>query len=138
MSHMDYESMLQKAKKEMPNIVQEKQRFEIPPVKGHLQGNKTVLSNLQQIASHVHRPVEHIFKFLLKELAAPGEVRGQNAVLGRKISASECNGKITQYAEEYVFCAECGKPDTEFIKEGNLLFMKCMVCGAKNPIRSRI
>lgn len=136
---MDYEKLLAKAKADMPPIVQEKQRFEIPPIKGHVQGSRTVLDNLPQIANHIHRPVDHLVKYLLKELATPGELQGNGmAILGRKVSSSEVNGKIKQYADEFLFCPQCGKPDTEFLKEGELTFVKCMVCGSKNVVKTRI
>ena len=136
---MDYQQLLGKAKREMPAIVQEKHRFEIPPIKGRGKGRKKVFDNLPQIASHIHRPVEHLLKYLLKELATPGELqRNGMAIIGRKISSTSVNGKIKQYADEYVFCKDCGKPDTEFVREGDLLFMKCMVCGKKNPLKSKI
>ncbi len=136
---MNYRQLLEKAKKEMPKSVHEKERFEIPPVKGHIQGAKTIIVNLHQIAHHLHRPIEHLLKYLLKELATPGEIKKNDSVIfGRKISSSDFNIKIKQYADEFVFCKECGKPDTEFLKENNMMFIKCMVCGAKNPIKSKI
>ena len=139
MSNMDYKKLLEKAKKEMPEAVHEKERFEIPPVKGHLQGKNTVVSNLQQIANHLHRPIEHLLKFLLKELATPGESKKSGStIFGRKISSADINGKIKKYTDEFVFCKDCGKPDTEFLKEEGNLFMKCMVCGSKHHIKSKI
>lgn len=136
---MEYAKLLKKAKKEMPDSVQEKERFEITAVKGHIQGTKTILSNLQQISNHLHRPIEHLFKYLLKELATPGEIKKNGFVIfKRKISSFEFNSKIKQYADEFVFCKECGKPDTEFLKENNVMFVKCMVCGAKNSVKLKI
>jgi translation initiation factor 2 subunit 2 len=136
---MDYKKLLEKAKKEMPDSVHEKERFEIPNIKGHIQGTKTIISNLQQITSHLHRPIEHVLKYLLKELATPGEIKKNGSViLGRKISSSDFNSKIKKYADEFVFCKDCGKPDTEFTKEGNATFIKCMVCGVKYQIKSKI
>jgi translation initiation factor 2 subunit 2 len=136
---MDYKKLLEKAQKEMPDAVHEKERFEIPPVKGHIQGVKTIISNLHQIANHLHRPIEHLLKYLLKELATPGEIKKNNSVIfGRKISSSDFNSKIKQYADEFIFCKDCGKPDTEFLKENNLMFIKCMVCGSKHPTKLKI
>ena len=136
---MNYKNLLEKAKEEMPEAVHEKERFEISPVKGHIQGTKTIISNLQQIASHLHRPIEHLLKYLLKELATPGEIKKNGSVIfGRKIPSSNFNSKIKQYADEFVFCKECGKPDTEFLKDNNVMFVKCMVCGAKKPIKFKI
>ena len=70
---MDYEKMLEKARKELPESVLKTERFEIPKVKGHIQGNRTIISNFNQIAKTLRREPEHLLKFVLKELAAPGE-----------------------------------------------------------------
>jgi len=44
------------------------------------------------------------------------------------------DSKISLYAKEYVFCSECGKPDTKFLKEGSHLMLKCEACGSRKPI----
>lgn len=130
--------MLERAHKNMPKAVLEKERFEIPKVRGRLEGNKTVISNIPQIANALRRPVEHLMKFLLKELATPGEMRRSNAVFGSKVSASRINQKIREYAEEFVFCQACGKPDTDLKQEGALNVMVCSVCGNRQVVKSKI
>lgn len=135
---MSYEDLLKRGRKDLPEAVFTAERFEIPAVKGHLEGNKTVISNFIQIVGTLNRDVKHVLKFLLRELATPGEIKGNLLVLGRKISASMINQKIEQYARQFVLCNECGKPDTKIIKENNLQFVKCLACGAKHPIRSKI
>ena len=43
---MDYEESLKKARKELPTtIVSSKERFQIPTVTGHVEGNKTIITN---------------------------------------------------------------------------------------------
>ena len=54
--------MLKKAREEMPESVFEKERFEIPKVLGHVQGNKTIISNFHQIVESLGRPLEHVLK----------------------------------------------------------------------------
>jgi translation initiation factor 2 subunit 2 len=133
---MEYEEMLERGVKKLPESAIEKQRFEVPKVKGHLEGNKTVISNFSQIVDTLRRKPEHFIKFLLRELATPGDVRGGSLMLKRKISASKVNEKIQKYADEFVLCSECGKPDTQIIKEKEVSYLKCMACGAKHPIKS--
>jgi len=116
----------------------QRERFEIPKILGHLQGNKTIISNFPQIANTLRRPQEHLLKYLLKELATPGDMKNNFLLLGAKVPASRINGKIRQYAIEFVLCVDCGKPDTKIEKEGNFSFIKCMACGTKHPIKSRI
>ncbi|MFC1728458.1 translation initiation factor IF-2 subunit beta, partial [Nanoarchaeota archaeon] len=72
---MSYEQLLKRGIKELPEVVTETVRFEVPKVRGHVEGNKTVISNFNQIADVLHRPKEHILKFLQKELATPGEFK---------------------------------------------------------------
>jgi translation initiation factor 2 subunit 2 len=135
---MDYKSLLQKAKAELPQRNEATERFEMPKVRGHLEGNKTVISNFMQIVDAFHRDIEHILKYLLKELATPGEIKNNLLIFGTKVSAAKINEKIERYAREYVLCKECHKPDTKIIKEGGFTFLKCTACGARQPIKSKI
>ena len=135
----DYTKLLQEARKNLPEHVFQKERFEIPKVMGHIQGNRTVVSNFLQIAGFLGREPENMLKFVLRELATPGEIKKSGSVIvGTKVPASRINEKIKQYANHYVFCYECGKPDTKIEKEGNFSFMKCMACGARHSIKSKI
>lgn len=128
--------MLKKARGEMPESVFESERFEIPNVKGHIQGSKTVVSNFHQIAGVLGRGPEHLLKYILKELATPGKLTKNTVVFGAKVPASRINEKIRKYASEYVLCPDCGKPDTRIVKEGDLSFMKCQACGAKHQVKA--
>ena len=130
---MKYEDLLKKAKKELPDVKEIKERFEIPKIKGHVQGNKTVLSNFTQIAQHLGRKPEHLLKFVLKELATPGEIKKTGTIIGSKVPASRINEKIVEYAEKYVLCKECGKPEKKLEKEGLTIYVRCMACGARKP-----
>ena len=136
---MEYKKLLEQVRKELPESVFEKDRFEIPKVRGHIQGNKTIISNFLQIASAVGREPEHMLKFVLRELAAPGEIKKSGSVIiGTKIPSSRINEKIKQYANLFVFCPECGKPDTKIEKEKTFTFIKCMACGAKHTVKTKI
>jgi len=135
---MGYLELLKKAREQLPESVFETQRFEIPKVRGHLQGNKTIISNFNQIAQTLRRKPDHLLKFLLKELATPGNLKPSGLVIGTKVAASRINDKIRQYANEFVFCKTCGKPDTQINKEGEFSFVKCLACGAKHPVKSKI
>ena len=136
---MDYKKMLGDVRKNLPEAVFLKERFEIPKTLGHIQGNRTIITNFLQIASTLRRDVNHLLKFVLKELATPGEIKKSGAlILGTKVPASRINDKIRQYANEFVLCLECGKPDTKLEKEGDLTYMKCTACGAKNIVKAKI
>jgi translation initiation factor 2 subunit 2 len=131
---MDYEKILDKAYLEIKKVESHRERFEIPKIEGHFEGKKTILTNFFQIASYLRRTPEHFQKFMLKELAAPGQKEGDRLVLNIKVPSSKINQKIEQYTKEYVLCKECGKSDTELIKKDRIAFINCLACGAKHSI----
>ena len=136
---MDYLAMLKQARETLPKSAFEKQRFEVPKVVGHIQGNRTVVSNFLQIADALRREPALLLKFILKELATPGELkRSGSVIVGTKVPASRINEKIRQFAVEFVLCPECGKPDTKIEEEGQVTFLKCQACGARHPIKGRV
>jgi len=136
---IDYEDMLDGCLKKLPDTALSKsERFEIPNVKGHFEGNKTIISNFSQIVSTLNREQDQLLKYILRELATPGEIRGNNLVIGSKVPASRINEKIRKYCIEFVVCSDCSKPDTKLVKENNILFKRCMACGAKHAVKSRI
>ncbi|MFP4403418.1 MAG: translation initiation factor IF-2 subunit beta [Nanoarchaeota archaeon] len=132
---MDYEKLLDTAYEKLPEKSKLVERFEIPKVRGHLQGNKTIVTNFHQIAQLLNRPVEHLLKYVLKELATPGNLVKNGVIFGTKIPASRLNEKLEKYVEEFVLCKECQKPDTKLIKEDKFLFKKCLACGSKQSVR---
>ena len=130
--------MLKKGREALPESVFNAERFEIPKVTGHVEGNKTVISNFRQIAGILGRPVDHLLKFVLRELATPGNLKHNMLMLKSKVPASKINEKIRKYANEFVICSDCGKPDTQISKEGAVSYMKCNACGAKHAVKSKI
>ncbi len=133
-----YELLLNQAYEKVKQVKDSGERFEIPKIEGRIEGKKTILTNFSQIVSHLRRPIEHLQKFLLKELATPGQLEGDRLVLSNKIPSAKINQKIEEYANEFVLCRECKKPDTEIIKEDRLSFLHCLACGAKHSIRNKI
>src|SRR3989344_1571828 len=112
-----YNEMLEEGLKQLPENAVQTQRFEILAVKGFIQGNKTVITNFKEIVDLFRRDLQHLLKYLLKELATPGSMDGPRLVFGRKVSSLLINQKIKQYASIYVLCSTCGKPDTQIMKK---------------------
>jgi len=135
---MTYEQLLEEAYKKVKQVNTNSSRFEIPKIEGHFEGKKTILTNFLAIASHLRRKPEHFQKFLLRELAASGQIEGDRLVLNIKVPSAKINQKISDYAKEFVICRECGKPDTEIKKEDRLTFIHCLACGAKHSVRGKI
>ena len=133
-----YEKLLEEAYSKIKKTEGNGERFEIPKVEGHFEGKKTIITNFSQVASIFRRNPEHLQKFLLKELAASGQREGERLVLNIKVPSAKINQKVGEYAQEFVICRECKKPDTELIREDRITFIKCLACGAKHSVRSKI
>jgi len=131
-----YEELLKKAYKEVKVVAHAGERFEIPKVQGEVSGKNTIITNIAAIASHLRRPIEHLSKFLLKELATSGKIENDRLILNTKLNSARVNEKIEQYAKEFVLCPECKKPDTEIIAEKAIKLKHCLACGAKSPVKS--
>ncbi|MBM3232039.1 translation initiation factor IF-2 subunit beta [Candidatus Pacearchaeota archaeon] len=133
-----YEQMLDAAYKKIKVVQTSSERFEIPKVKGQVSGKNTFITNINEIASYIRRPVENLAKFLQKELAVSGVLEKDRLMLKTMLNSAKVNEKIELYVKEFVLCTECKKPDTEVISEKGVKFKHCLACGAKSPIRHNL
>lgn len=129
--------MLKKGREALPEDMTKGERFTIPKVKGHLQGNKTIISNLSQIANTLSRPTEILVKYIEKQMATKGLVENNFVIFNTKLSASKMNERIQQFTDQFVICKECGKPDTKLSKDTGVYFVRCSACGAKYSVNSK-
>jgi translation initiation factor 2 subunit 2 len=130
----NYEELLTQAYGQIKQVEHNGNRFETPKLEGHFEGKRTILTNFFQIASYIRREPEHFQKFILKELAASGQRDGDRLILNMKVPSSKIIFKIEQYVKEFVLCKECGKPDTELIRQERINFIHCLACGAKHSV----
>ena len=131
---MNYEDLLDEAYKNV-KVTRERGRFEILKVKGHHEGTRTVISNFAQIATHIRRTPEHLLKFLSKELASSGEIKGDRLILSRRLPSKNINEKIEKYVNQFVLCPKCRKPDSELSEKGGKIFLRCLACGEKREVQ---
>lgn len=131
---MSYEQLLEQAYKKIKPVEDKGERFEIPNAQSHIEGIRTIFSNFLQICSYLRRKPEHVEKFLQKELAAPSKMYNERLILVKKIPSRKIDERIKIYAEKYVICKECKKPDTTLNKQGEFMFIHCLACGAKHSI----
>jgi len=129
--------MLKNAKEKLPDEANIGIRFAIPKVKGHLQGNRTIISNFAQIATKLRRPVELLAKYLEKFLATKSIIEKNFIIFNTKLPSAKINEKIQMFADEFVICKECGKPDTQIKKDSSIYVLKCSACGAKYSVRTK-
>lgn len=131
---MDYEEMLKKAMKNLP--VRTESRFEIPTALVQTGKKQTIIKNFMDITKMIRREPSEVAKYMFKELAAPGNIKGNELVLQSKVPSPLVNQRIKEYVKDFVICKECGKPDTAMQKVDRYVFIKCEACGAKRPVRA--
>ena len=134
MNDDEYMKLLDRAKSELPEIVEYKGRFNPPKINAFFEGNKTIITNLKEIANYLNRDFSHVLKFFTKELAAPHFVEGSRVIFIGKHSEKKLNEKLQKYIKDYVICKECGSPDTKLVKKDGIWYLKCMACQAEYPV----
>ena len=133
----DYDSLIKRAKMQMPVCDSDGERFRVPEIDIMHQGRITIIRNFSEMANVMHREKEHLMRFLLKEIGTSGEVTDTRAIFQGNVSDRQINDKMCVYLNIYVICEVCGRPDTELIKENKATFMKCHACGAINPVKAK-
>ncbi|MEM5771227.1 MAG: translation initiation factor IF-2 subunit beta [Candidatus Aenigmatarchaeota archaeon] len=129
-----YEEMLKKAIEKLPSVVENSDRFKIPESEVTYSGKLTIIKNFNQIVNILRRDPNHLAKFLFKELAIPGKIEENKLILQKIFTKEKIDEKIREYCKIYIFCNECGKPDTKLFKKGNIYFIKCEACGAERSV----
>ena len=130
---MNYEDMLKKAVQNLP--ARSETRFEVPVASVSVGKRQTIIRNFSELVKNLRRNPQELSKYLFKELAVPGESRGNELILQAKVPPSLINQRIKEYVRDFVICKECGKPDTILQKIDSYTFIKCEACGAKRPVR---
>ncbi len=132
---MTYEQLLDKAYEKLPKTKQSEERFEIPNIESEFEGNHTIIRNFVQVAITLRRDPKHMLKFFTRELAAPGSIKQQMAMIQTKVMRKKIQQKLETYVKEYVLCKECNRPDTKLTKENRITVLICESCGAKYGVR---
>ncbi|MHA1783882.1 MAG: translation initiation factor IF-2 subunit beta [Candidatus Helarchaeota archaeon] len=136
---MDYEEALKRAQGMIPTDVFEHKRFTIPRVEIYIEGGKTYLTNINAIATKLRREPNHILKYLLRELATRGSIRKKGSYIDALIFRGRfreftLDSLIKKYAEKFVMCDNCNRPDTHLSKKDRFTFLVCEACGSRRTV----
>ncbi|MEM2878337.1 MAG: translation initiation factor IF-2 subunit beta [Candidatus Hadarchaeales archaeon] len=131
----EYIKMLDDALEQIPKNVFESSRFQIPESEVTNVGNRTIVHNFKAIATALNRDPNHLIKYLLREMGAAGDLKGAQANFQGKFTKSVIDERIRKYAEEFVLCRECGKPDTRIDRVDRVYIIRCEACGARTSAR---
>lgn len=131
-----YEELLKRALGQVPKIVFDRSRFQVPEPDIIYIGNRTVIRNFKSICSVMNREERHVMKYLLRELGAAGNQTGEHLLVQGKFAESVIKQKLDSYLEEFVFCRECRRPDTKLVKYEGVTMLQCEACGARTTVRA--
>lgn len=133
----NYDELLERAYKKIPDNVKEYSRFEIPKVNIRIESKNTFITNFNKIINALNRDARHFLGIFLKRAGTMGEIRGQQLFLKGFYKEQVLNRLIEDYTKTYVLCDVCNKPDTEIQRENKKLFLKCAACGARREIKEK-
>ncbi len=136
MKMKSYEDLLEKAIDELPEEMIKRERFNFPKVSTQREGSRTIIKNFSSVAKDVNRDEKHLYKQLVKSLGTAGFLESGRVILQGKFTEEDIQREVDNYVKEFVICKECGAPDTDFVKEDRVLFVKCLACGAKHSVRT--
>lgn len=134
---MDYESSLDRAMSEVPDISGSDERLNLPDPAAERDGAFTRLTNLDDIADALSREEDHIHRFVQRDLGTSGQLGDGRARYSGRFSADDFAQTIDRYVQEYVTCSECGLPDTRLDREDRTPMLRCDACGAFRPVSKR-
>jgi translation initiation factor 2 subunit 2 len=138
MAEERYMELLDRALSQLPSDIERKDRFELSEPSSSVMGNRTILHNLKEICDRLRREREQLLTYLSKELATSGSLEGTSAVFQGKFDHATIKRLIERYAQEFVFCEICNKPDTRLVKDGRYTFLVCDACGAKSSAKRNL
>jgi len=134
---MDYESNLDRAIEDLPDLGGSDERLDVPDAEAQKDGAFTRFTNLSSIADALDRDPEHLHSTIQRELGTAGKYEDGRARYNGSFSPTELNAAIESYIAEYVTCSECGLPDTKLVTENRTQMLRCEACGAFRPVAKR-
>jgi translation initiation factor 2 subunit 2 len=130
----NYRNMLDRAYKEIPEQVESYERWSVPRPDVRGVGRRTIIMNFKEIADYLGRDPEHLLKFLSGEMATLPRFDGTRAIFQGRFRTDSIRNLLDVYANKYVVCPVCKRPDTQIIRERRLYFLQCEACGARSSI----
>ena len=132
----NYRELLERAHSQLPHEVSGHTRFEIPRVKSGTIGMRTYIVNYKEIADALRRDPLHLLRYLSREMATAGSLDAARAIFQGKFKSDTLDSLVQHYAQEFVVCPVCKRPDTKIVREKRLSFMVCEACGAKSSVKT--
>lgn len=135
MDEKSYIELLDKGYDELPEVLHKKERFEVPEVRGRIVKTRTHITNFKEVAKHLSRDTNHMFRYIIKFVGVRGDLQEEKGevVLHSRFQPAVLNKGVTSYFNEYVVCPHCNSPDTDLIENDTI--KKCNACGHQEKVR---
>lgn len=106
-------------------------RYKMPEITINYEGNKTVLSNIDQVSKSLSRNPSHILKFLAINFGCTSSLGNEKFALNGNFDIVRIQNGIYSFIEEFVLCQHCRNPETRFTTEDEIggLLRLCNSCG---------
>lgn len=133
----EYIKLLDRLYAKLPERVQKVSGQALPNLIVLSIGNNTIIRNFSEYCDRVRREDKLCMKYLLKELAAPGNIdeNGQLVIQG-KFSSASISKIMDRFIRTYVQCSTCKSLDTVLVKDKKSWYISCLACGAKTPVKA--
>lgn len=115
-------------------------RYKMPVVYGKIEGRgngiKTVIPNISDVGTALHREPGEVNKFFGCELGAQTTYSAETdrAVVNGAHTDAVLQNLIKKYIDVFVLCPSCSLPETEYKIKNGCIFHKCAACGAKEMV----
>jgi len=77
-----------------------------------------------------------MLRYLSREMATAGSLDAARAIFQGKFKSDTLDSLVQHYAQEFVVCPVCKRPDTKIVREKRFSFMVCEACGAKSSVKT--
>jgi len=131
---MDYDARLDRALAETPDFAGSESRLSVPDAEAQKDGAFTRLTNVDDVAAALNRPVDHLYRAIQRDLGTNAELGEGVARFNGEFSGEDFDAAVRAYVAEYVECSECGLPDTRLTSEDGTPMLRCEACGAFRPV----
>ena len=111
-------------------------RYKMPSLTAQNQSNKTVITNLSEVAKAISRPEEDLMKMFGYRRQAKSSFKKGTAFLGGKHLLSDLKEDLRWYIKTYVLCRVCSNPETIIIvsKSGKIKLV-CQACPETSTVK---
>jgi translation initiation factor 5 len=97
---------------------------------------QTVIPNITDVASSLHRSPGEVNKFFGTELGAQSRYSPDTdkAIVNGAHTDGMLQDLMHRYIEKFVLCPNCRLPESEYKIKNDLIFHRCKACGAKEMV----